>query len=133
MVGEPDPQTEQVWQLNAAAFTRACELMKTGATWDAVEAGVKEVGRDSGYEIDFLIHGRGLGNEGPMLIPVDTHEPFKGLPLRANSTFVLKPFAYPPNSRYIARQHDVTWGDTIVVRDHGAERLGTRPLKLVIV
>ncbi|MBV8714763.1 MAG: M24 family metallopeptidase, partial [Chloroflexi bacterium] len=131
VVGRMDPQTSEVWELNAAAFTRACTLMKTGATWDAVEEGVKEVGRGSGYEIDFLIHGRGLGNEGPMLIPVDTHEPFKGMPLKEGSTFVLKPFAYPPGSRYIARQHDVTWGDTIVVRRDGAERLGTRPLKLV--
>jgi Xaa-Pro aminopeptidase len=133
VVGAVDPQTNEVWQLNAAAFTRACSLMKAGATWDSVEEGVKEVGRGSGYEIDFLIHGRGLGNEGPMLIPVDTHEPFRGMPLREGSTFVLKPFAYPPGSRYIARQHDVTWGDTIVVRREGAERLGTRPLRLTTV
>jgi Xaa-Pro aminopeptidase len=131
VVGRADPQTREVWELNAAAFSRACALMKTGATWDAVEEGVKEVGRGSGYEIDFLIHGRGLGNEGPMLIPVDTHEPFRGVALKEGSTFVLKPFAYPPGSRYIARQHDVTWGDTIVVRSDGAQRLGTRPLQIV--
>ncbi|MBV9329747.1 MAG: M24 family metallopeptidase [Chloroflexi bacterium] len=133
VVGQLDPQTREVWELNAAAFRRACELMRSGATWDAVEDGVKNVGRGSGYEIDFLIHGQGLGNEGPMLIPVDTHAPFRGMPMREGSTFVLKPFAYPPGSRFIARQHDVTWGDTIVVRQDGAERLGTRPLSLVVV
>jgi hypothetical protein len=27
----------------------------------------------------------------------------------------------------------VTWGDTVVVRAGGAERLGTRPLELIVV
>ncbi|WP_344595757.1 hypothetical protein [Streptomyces violaceusniger] len=31
------------------------------------------------------------------------------------------------------RTHDVTWGDTVVVTETGAERLGTRRRELTVV
>ncbi len=68
-----------------------------------------------------------------MLIPVDTHKPFQSLPIVENSVFILKPYAYPnrPDYPHVTRSHSVTWGDTVVVRRSGAERLGTRPHELL--
>jgi Xaa-Pro dipeptidase len=134
VVGRLHDQAKDIWELGGAAFDRLCELMKAGSTWGEIKAGVQRLETPS-YKIELLVHGRGLGNEGPMLIPVDTHEPFKDVALRPNSTFVVKPYAYPAEGEYahVTRSHDVTWGDTVVVREHGAERLGTRPHELVVI
>lgn len=135
VVGTPDPEAVDIFELGKAAFTRLCELMRAGSTWGEVEDGVAALARGTGFNIEFLIHGRGLGSEGPMLIPVDTHEHVKDRPLEPNSAFILKPYAYPADREYVpvTRQYDATWGDTVVVREHGAERLGTRPHELLQV
>ena len=80
-------------------------------------------------------HGRGLGNDGPMLIPTDTHEHVKDDPIRADTVFVLKPYAYRSDGPNYDEGHrnNVTWGDSVVVREYGAERLGTRPHALITV
>ena len=134
-VGPMEPQAEEIFALNAAAFERSCQLMRTGALWDEVEAEVMRVADGTDYEICFLLHGRGLGNEGPILIPVDSHESVRGVALAEGSTFVVKPYAFPKGVGYVhvTRQTDVTWGDTVVVRKDGAERLGSRPIELLRV
>jgi hypothetical protein len=33
--------------------------------------------------------------------------------------------------RVVARSHDVSWGDMVVVKEGGAQRLGTRPQRLI--
>jgi len=133
VVGRPDPQAKEIWELGKAAFERASELMRPGATWGEVKSGVQTLATST-YNIEMLVHGRGLGAEGPMLIPVDTDAHVRGEVLRAGSTFIVKPYAYPASGyAHVTRSHDVTWGDTVVVRDHGAERLGSRPHELVVV
>ena len=81
------------------------------------------------------MHGRGLGDEGPMFIPTDEHprNPLWNDPIRANTVFILKPYAYrvgEPRENF-SYETNVTWGDSVVVREHGAERLGTRPHALI--
>jgi Xaa-Pro dipeptidase len=129
----PAPQlARDLFAMGKAAFERACELMRPGATWGEVEAGTRAVAKGTRFEIEFLLHGRGLGNDGPMLIPTDTHDHVKDDPLRANTVFILKPFAVIAGERYNPRHtFEVQWGDSVVVRERGAERLGTRPNELI--
>ncbi|WP_329378063.1 hypothetical protein [Streptomyces sp. NBC_01716] len=56
------------------------------------------------------------------------------LPITANTTFILKPFLEVPEAPTPSpRTHDVTRGDTVVVTETGAERLGTRWRELTVV
>ncbi|MBV9119126.1 MAG: aminopeptidase P family protein [Chloroflexi bacterium] len=130
IAGDLHPEAREIFDLNLEAFNRACELMKPGNTWGEVEAGTKAVAKGTKYDITFLCHGRGLGNEGPLLIPTEGHDSTRDLPVRPNSTFILKPHAFPAGTHPPMRNFDVTWGDTVVVRQNGAERLGTRPQRL---
>jgi Xaa-Pro aminopeptidase len=134
VVGPVNDEARAIWDLGKEAFFRLCEAMKPGATWGEATREVKKL-ETKALGVEFLIHGRGLGNEGPMLIPVDTHKPFQDMPIVENSVFILKPYAYPnrPEYPHVTRSHSVTWGDTVVVRPRGAERLGTRPLELMQV
>jgi Xaa-Pro dipeptidase len=134
VVGPVPQQAREIFELNQAVFQRSCELLRPGATWREVEEGARAVAQGTKYKVEFLMHGRGLGNDGPLLIPTDTHGRTKDDVVRANTTFILKPHAFPGELRRdVARSHDVTWGDTVVVRTGGAERLGTRPFTLPVV
>lgn len=135
VVGEPDPMALELFELGKIAFATTCDAMRAGSTWREVEKQVKSVAEGTPYDVELLVHGRGLGSEGPILIPVHDRGPEGDLPLLAGSTFIVKPYAYPlgPNYAHVTRSHDVTWGDTVVVADHGAERLGTRPHELFVI
>jgi Xaa-Pro dipeptidase len=130
IAGDLHPQARDIFEVNCAAFETARQAMKPGATWGEVEAATKAVAKGTSFDITFLMHGRGLGNEGPLLIPTDAHDAARDLPVRPNSTFILKPHAFPAGEHPAMRNYDVTWGDTVVVREHGAERLGSRPMEL---
>jgi Xaa-Pro aminopeptidase len=134
-VGAPPPEAETLCALGRAAFERACTAMRPGTPWREVEQQARSVAAGSPYEIEFLCHGRGLGDDGPMFIPMDDHtrHPLWNAPLQENTVFVLKPYAYRPEHGRDdwSNPWTVTWGDSVVVRAGGAERLGTRPYALI--
>ncbi|MBV9325280.1 MAG: hypothetical protein JO352_16030 [Chloroflexi bacterium] len=84
--------------------------------------------------VEFLLHGRGMSDEGPLYIPAGDIEqhPSNDDPIRENTVFVLKPFAYrvgdPRNDWENGRTF--VWGDSVLVTASGAVRLGSRPHEL---
>jgi Xaa-Pro dipeptidase len=129
VIGEPNSQAQEIFEINARAFDRACAVLKPGATWGEVEDEVTAIAHGTPYEINLLLHGRGLGNDGPLLIPAGpgSHLFARDFVVQANTAFILKPFSVPRDAESpITRAYDVTWGDTIVIREDGAHRLGTR-------
>lgn len=134
VVGSPSARAREIFERNAAAFDIALETMRPGKLWGDVFAAVESVaGADDGHMLT-LLHGRGLGNDGPLLIPNRDRSHIAELPITANTTFILKPFLEVPEAPVPSpRTHDVTWGDTVVVTETGAERLGTRRRELTVV
>ncbi|MEZ0353738.1 M24 family metallopeptidase [Mycobacterium sp. pR1184] len=135
VIGEPSAAAREVFERNAAAFDAGLAAMRPGRRWgDVFEAVRTAVGRVDG-ELFTLLHGRGLGNDGPLVIPTGADE--SGIaeqPILANTTFILKPFLKLPEApKAFARTHDVTWGDTVVVTDDGGRRLGTRRRQLTVI
>jgi Xaa-Pro aminopeptidase len=136
-VGPVPPDAQELFDLGKEAFLRACELMRPGVTWGEVIEQTEAVARDPRYKVEFLVHGRGLGDEGPMFIPTDDHRqnPLWTDTLRANTLFILKPYAYRadgPRDDW-STGYNVTWGDTVLVGETGTQRLGARPHALVSV
>lgn len=134
-VGPPPADARALCELGQAAFESARAAMRPGATWREVEEQACAVAKGSPYEIEFLCHGRGLGDDGPLFIPTDDHtqHPLWETPLQENTVVVLKPYAYRPEYGRDdwTNPYTVTWGDSVVVRAQGAERLGTRPYALL--
>jgi Xaa-Pro aminopeptidase len=137
MVGPIDPEAQELFDLGKTAFETACRTMKPGATWRQVWTEAKKAADGKTYAIEFLMHGRGLGDEGPMFIPTDDHEahPLADDPVRENTVFILKPYAYKVGGRRDdwTNGFNVTWGDTVRVTPNGAVRMGRRPQVLVSV
>lgn len=135
-VGPAPTEAREAFEVGQQAFLRACELMRPGATWQEVAEGTAATANGSGtWAVEFLLHGRGLGDEGPMFIPTDAHArvPEWRDTVRANTVFILKPYAFRRDGdrEDFGARHNVTWGDSVLVTDRGAERLGTRPHALI--
>lgn len=137
MVGPAPADAQELFDLGKAAFETASAAMRPGVAWGEVVEKVEALSNDPRYKVEFLIHGRGLGDEGPMFIPTDDHRqnPLWTDTVRANTVFILKPYAYRadgPRDDW-STGYNCTWGDSVLVTERGAERLGTRPLTLVAV
>jgi len=137
VVGEPTARAKEVFERSSAAFDAGLAAMRPGQRWGDVFAAVETAAKDSDGSMFTLLHGRGLGNDGPLVIPTSTTDSRAGVAgetIVENTTFIFKPFlAVPEAPAAFARTHDVTWGDTIVVRSDGAQRLGTRPRELTTI
>jgi Xaa-Pro dipeptidase len=123
VVGAPNEQAARLFDVNLRAFEAARSAMRPGATWGDVVEAAKSSASGSGSYVEFIMHGSG---SGPLITPYNSHEAVKDDPLLESTTFILKPSAVPEGEQWIARNWDVSWGDMVVVRPEGAERLGTR-------
>jgi Xaa-Pro dipeptidase len=138
VIGEPSARAREVFERNAVAFDAGLAALRPGRRWGDVFADITAAtGGDDDGRMFTLLHGRGLGNDGPLVIPTAVSDPNSAIAeevILENTTFIFKPFlAVPEAPAAYARTHDVTWGDTIVVTAQGARRLGARPRELTVV
>lgn len=112
------PQTyREMWRLQQNALAFCCSEMRPGMTLGELARRTEAMG-GAGMRVKFLMHGRGLGDDAPMYA-FSASDEAKGWPLEPNACFITKPV--------VAREghDDVVWGDSVVVTNTGAERLGT--------
>jgi Xaa-Pro aminopeptidase len=122
-LGAPPAAFRDVAHLLHNALRICLEKMKPGVSLgelaDATEAGA----RGSGYEIKFLMHGRGLGDDAPIYV-FNASDAVRAQVIEENTAFVVKPVVKPANAWHPL----VCWGDSVVVTERGAQRLGSLPL-----
>jgi len=137
VIGEPSARAREIFERNSTAFDAGLSVMRPGRPWGDVFAAVDAAAGGPDGTPFVLLHGRGLGNDGPLVIPTAATSARAGVEddvILANTTFILKPYlAVPEAPAAYARTHDVTWGDTIVVTETGAQRLGSRRRELSVV
>jgi Xaa-Pro aminopeptidase len=98
---------------------------------DLYQKRVKEAGYVAGAA---LMHGRGLGEDPPLVMGKGGVDP--SLYLEEGNVFILKPAVFPPEGDRIqapsglVTELAVRTGDTVVVTKEGAQRLGKRPLQI---
>lgn len=122
-------QQRSEFELNLAAFEAARTALVPGQTWRALRNAVLDVALGTDYSMCFLLHS---GWDGPLFVPNEVPEAVLDDTVQEGSVFICKPTAWPTSTgRYNARSYDASWGDMLVVRKDGAERLGTRPQQLI--
>ena len=75
-----------------------------------------------------LLHGRGYGDDGPLVTPRAKGGDLRDLRMESGNAFVWKPTVSSADGRI-----ELTWGGDVVVTDRGAEKLFTRPHGLVSI
>ena len=129
MLGPWPAEFETMYEATADVFQRMLPLLKPGVTFGEVVDFYQEQIRAAGYDPGgALMHGRGLGEDAPMLWGARESFPEAGDELKAGHVFIFKPAAMKPGMRDSIRA-----GDTVAIEADGARRLGKRELSLVSV
>lgn len=73
------------------------------------------------------MHGRGQGDDGPLITPSQRRPEQLAVALKENMAFIFKPYIKSADDNY-----SCCWGDTIVITPNGGHRLGKRKHDLYV-
>lgn len=128
-LGPKPKELENIFDTTKVIFDKMLNFLKPGVTFGDVAQFYQEEVQSAGFEPDgALMHGRGLGEDAPMLWGARRDFPEKDAKLKEGHVFILKPAA----KRGFMRD-SIRAGDTVAIEASGARRLGKRELKFVAV
>jgi Xaa-Pro dipeptidase len=128
-----NPVQAELIKVQREIFNRVLESLKPGITVGELaeltrktaESVAPQSGPAAGASGDLTMHGRGAGDDGPIITPHAKSPRQLALPMVENMVLVCKPSAISADGEYICQ-----WGDTVVVTKNGGRRLGKRPHEL---
>lgn len=128
-LGPRPKELEKIFDVTKVIFDKMLKFLKPGVSFGEVVAFYQDEVKAAGYEPDgALMHGRGLGEDAPMLWGARQDFPEAQATLRQGHVFILKPAA--KNGEMM---DSIRAGDTVVIEAGGARRLGKRELKFLAV
>ncbi|HZS00896.1 MAG TPA: M24 family metallopeptidase [Chloroflexota bacterium] len=135
VLGEPPRELAAMYAASRATFEALCAAMRPGLPFAEIVALYQRLVREAGYAPGAaLLHGRGLGEDRPLVMGHGTVGP--ALVLEEGNVFILKPACFPPGGDVVQAPSGqvielaVRAGATVVVTRAGAVRLGQRPLAI---
>ncbi len=129
-VQDVHPVHKELIKVHREIYHRLLEILKPGITVgeiaqktrEFVAAAVPSSGPAAGAWGRLNMHGRGQGDDGPLITPIQTRPEQLAVALRENMAFIFKPSVISAD-----KQSDCLWGDTIIITPKGGRRLGSRP------
>jgi len=123
-IGAAHQDLKDGMKLACESFDRVFEAMRPGVTvGELIEAG-NVTGMNGRGQASLTMHGRGTGDDGPLVTGRITPE-LRAVEMNEGCCMIVK-----PSARVDGKPDYGHWGDVVVVRRNGAERLGTRPQQL---
>jgi Xaa-Pro aminopeptidase len=111
------------YRVAVECFHDILNVLRPGVTFDELQEAAKKVNRAQKAAGSLVMHGRGLGDDGPLI--TQRSQPNVGdIALQENNVFMIK-----PSIAYNGKDDVGHVGDTVLVTKNGAQRLGTRPLE----
>ena len=134
-VAVADPVHQELIKIQREVFNRVLENLRPGITVKELAeltqktgaAAAPKTGQAAGAKAELTMHGRGAGDDGPIITSHARSPRQLGVALRENMVFICKPSAITADGNYIS-----TWGDTVVVTAKGGRRLGKRRHDLAV-
>jgi Xaa-Pro aminopeptidase len=128
-LGAPAAEIEKMYDATKVIFDRMLKYLKPGVSFGDVVAFYQDEVKAAGYEPgDALMHGRGLGEDAPMLWGAAREFREAQGKLKQGHVFILKPAAKKGEMKDSIRA-----GDTVVIEADGARRLGKRKLEFCVL
>jgi Xaa-Pro dipeptidase len=134
-LGARSPNYEEMMAVHADALERCYDALRPGATPADVAEVAARASRGA-YRCWMIVHGRGLGEDPPILIfrseatARDGENPADWR-LEENAVLLVRLYVY--RGELGAGSESVGWGDTVVVTRDGARRLGTKPPGIIAI
>ncbi|MGH7834755.1 MAG: M24 family metallopeptidase [Candidatus Binatia bacterium] len=130
-----DPKHKELIKVQREVFNRVMENLKPGITVKELAELTRKAGEETapasgpagGARAELTMHGRGAGDDGPIITSNARSPRQLAVELRENMVFICKPSAITTDGSSIS-----TWGDTVVVTPRGGRRLGKRPHDLAV-
>lgn len=130
-----DPVHLELIKIQREIFNRICAKLKPGITVRELAELTEKTGAEaapktgpaSGAKAALTMHGRGAGDDGPIITSHARSPRQLAVALRENMVFICKPSAISADGNSIC-----TWGDTVVVTPQGGRRLGKRVHDLAV-
>jgi Xaa-Pro aminopeptidase len=128
-LGPRPEELDKMFDVTLVVFKKMLHLLRPGLAFGDVTAFYQEEVKAAGYEPgEALMHGRGLGEDAPMLWGAVRDFPEAHRELKEGHVFILKPAARKGEMRDSIRA-----GDTVVIERNGARRLGRRELRFLSI
>jgi Xaa-Pro aminopeptidase len=130
LLGRVPDVLKPVIELQRDVFQAGLEYMKPGTRFGDLIDYVNGFGAKRGMRTLILMHGRGYGNDGPLLTPGDiSAEHFKDVPVEKSNVWVWKPTAYSADGKL-----SFSFGGVTVVTDIGGQLVtGRKPGMVEVV
>jgi Xaa-Pro dipeptidase len=128
-LGPKPKELDKIFESSRVIFERMLNFLKPGITFGEVMQFYQDQVAAAGYEPDgALMHGRGLGEDAPMLWGARKDFPEKDQRLKEGHVFILKPAC-----KHGFMRDSIRAGDTVAIEAAGARRLSQRKLEFVAV
>ncbi len=115
----PIPETyKPVIDLHHDLYHAGLEYMKPGTEFADLIDFVNGFGAKRGMKSLILMHGRGYGNDGPLLTPQESGQYARDVRVEKGNVWVWKPIAYSAGGDI-----QFSWGGCVVVTERGGEPL----------
>jgi Xaa-Pro aminopeptidase len=118
VLGKLPKAYHDMWKVQQEAVALCCAEARPGVTLGALAERTEAVAKGTPCRIKFLMHGRGLGDDSPMYV-FSASDAVKRWTLEENASFIIKPVVTREGHT------DVVWGDSVVITESGARRLGS--------
>lgn len=136
-VGVKAPMHEELIKVQRQVFEHMMGWLKPGVTVRELAEQAQDVGKKAapssglaaGAKTKLTMHGRGAGDDGPIITDHARDPEQLAVALQENMVFIFKPSVEVGEG---AGKSICTWGDTIVVTPKGGRRLGKRPHDLAV-
>ena len=130
-----NPVQAELIKVQREIFNRVMENLKPGVTVGELaeltrrtaDSAAPKTGPAAGARGDLTMHGRGAGDDGPIITPHARSPKQLNVAMRENMVFICKPSAISADGEYTCQ-----WGDTVVATKNGGRRLGKRPHELAV-
>lgn len=130
-----DPVHMELIKVQREIFNELMAALKPGITVaelarltvESAERAAPSAGPAAGAQGKLTMHGRGAGDDGPIITGTARDPEQLEVALRENMVFICKPSAVSADGKSIS-----TWGDTVVVNADGGRRLGKRAHDLAV-
>jgi Xaa-Pro aminopeptidase len=121
LLGRVPDDWKPVIELQREVFEAGLQFMKPGKTFGELIDFINGFGQRRGMKTLILMHGRGYGDDGPLLSPRLRGELVRDVRIEKGNAWVWKPYAMTADERI-----QFVWGGDVVVTDRGGEVLFKR-------
>ena len=126
ILGHAPPQYVDMFRIQQEALQRCYEHLRPGAKMGDFMAICERAAAGTAFTCRLIMHSRGTGDDGPMIIFGNRDPRVINWPIEENNVFILKPMVWTGEW-----EQWVCWGDTVVVTADGPRRLGKLPAQLI--